>query len=704
VYGASANPAIGGTGVTQAASGSGTGAFTAALSGLAASTPYHVRAYAINSEGTSYGDDVTFTTLSAAIHYDTEDGGEVVIGTEAAWSGAPSNIKGTLFWTGSTWVSHDTVAHMYFTDLLGARLMDYTDVAIPAAAETSTQNGIGFVAEEYSYQAAAADGSGTYQYTGMKYTVTQADGKKIILLSRGLGRGTGVSYLEVFMENQTSGTLAIRHGSVLYGSAGTAAEAAALDNPATGVMGLLRTADVYWFDRDGGSDMGGFTLSPHTDVRPASLVVVSHPLLTNQVVRFDLMFMSSENALYRYMLSPSLTSETFIPTTTPTVATNAASGVTASGATLNGNVTSDGGATVTARGFVYGSAADPAIGGAGVIQAAAGTGTGAFTANISGLAASTTYHVRAYAINSEGTAYGTDRTFTTQSGGGGGPTTEKPTVITNTVTGVTASSATLSGNVTASGGATVTARGFVYGSAADPAIGGTGVTQTAAGTGTGSFTANVSGLTASTTYHVRAYATNSEGTSYGADVSFTTSAATTPTTPPDDNDPDYISRTLTDNATGITVSGSLIHRNAALTVNALALHAEGTCAACDEIRQRMADDDFLLLVGKDISLSYGFQGSLTITIPVGSAYNGDTVTILHCANGTLQTFTATVKDGKATFTVTSLSPFAVFTATDVLDNIPKTGDGGGFPLGLGLSALGVLGFCLLVLTRKRRRA
>jgi hypothetical protein len=390
----------------------------------------------------------------------------------------------------------------------------------------------------------------------------------------------------------------------------------------------------------------------------------------------------------------------------PTVVTNDASGITASGATLGGNVTASGGATVTERGFVYGSSANPAIGGAGVTKVIVGDGTGSFNTAISGLAASTPYHVRAYAINSAGTSYGLDKDFTTLTGGGGGgdPSPVAPTVVTNDASGITASGATLGGNVTASGGATVTERGFVYGSSANPAIGGAGVTKVIVGDGTGSFNTAISGLAASTPYHVRAYAINSAGTSYGTDKGFTTLAGTTPTTPPDDNDPDYIPRTLTDPATGITVSGSLIHKSAALAIGSMALHAERTCAACDAIRQRMADDDFLLLIGKDISLSYGFQGSLTITFPVGSAYNGDTVTILHCANGTLQTYTATVKDGKATFTVTSLSPFAVFAATDVLDNIPKTGDGGGFPLGLGLSALGVLGFCLLVLTRKRRRA
>ncbi|MBP8613660.1 MAG: S-layer homology domain-containing protein [Firmicutes bacterium] len=108
----------------------------------------------------------------------------------------------------------------------------------------------------------------------------------------------------------------------------------------------------------------------------------------------------------------------------PTVVTNDPSGITASGATLNGNVTASGSASVTERGFVYGSSANPAVGGTGVTKVTVGSGTGIFNTAISGLAASTPYHVRAYATSSAGTAYGEDRAFTTKTGGGGDSTTQ----------------------------------------------------------------------------------------------------------------------------------------------------------------------------------------------------------------------------------------------------------------------------------------
>src|SRR5690606_4037916 len=103
-----------------------------------------------------------------------------------------------------------------------------------------------------------------------------------------------------------------------------------------------------------------------------------------------------------------------ISVTQPSLTTDAASAITASGATLNGNVTSDGGATVTARGFVYSNSDNtPTIGEIGVTQVTVGSGIGVFSKAISGLNPSTTYYYRAYATNSAGTTYGGVQSFTT---------------------------------------------------------------------------------------------------------------------------------------------------------------------------------------------------------------------------------------------------------------------------------------------------
>jgi hypothetical protein len=94
----------------------------------------------------------------------------------------------------------------------------------------------------------------------------------------------------------------------------------------------------------------------------------------------------------------------------PTLSTTSASSITATGASTGGNVSSDGGATVTSRGVAYATSSGPTTSSSTV---ASGSGTGSFSAALSGLNPGTTYYVRAYGINAAGTGYGNEISFTT---------------------------------------------------------------------------------------------------------------------------------------------------------------------------------------------------------------------------------------------------------------------------------------------------
>ena len=194
----------------------------------------------------------------------------------------------------------------------------------------------------------------------------------------------------------------------------------------------------------------------------------------------------------------------------PTLTTTSASNITQTTAISGGNVTSDGGATVTARGVCWSTSPTPTTAGSHTTD---GSGTGAFTSNLTGLTPNTPYYIRAYATNSLGTAYGSELTFTTLS-------IITPTVITTPVTNITQTTATSGGNVTSDGGATVTARGVCWSTSSTPTIAGSHTTD---GSGSGTFVSNLTGLTLNTPYYIRAYATNSLGTAYGNELTFTTS-------------------------------------------------------------------------------------------------------------------------------------------------------------------------------------
>lgn len=100
----------------------------------------------------------------------------------------------------------------------------------------------------------------------------------------------------------------------------------------------------------------------------------------------------------------------------PTVTTNMPSNVSNNSASCGGNVTSDGGASITERGICYSTSQNPTT--SGPKKVCSTTGTGSFTCNLTGLSSNTTYYIRAYAINSVGTSYGLQQDFTTSGGGG----------------------------------------------------------------------------------------------------------------------------------------------------------------------------------------------------------------------------------------------------------------------------------------------
>ena len=187
--------------------------------------------------------------------------------------------------------------------------------------------------------------------------------------------------------------------------------------------------------------------------------------------------------------------------------TGSATSVTSNSATLNGTINPNGDSTTYY--FEYGTTSSY---GTTTTSASAGSGTSAVSVNadISSLNPKTTYHYRVVATNSVGTTYGDDQSFTT---------IDVPDATTESATLVTSNSATLNGTVNPNGDSTTYY--FEYGTTTSY---GTPTTSTSAGSGTSavSVSADISSLNPNTTYHFRVVATNSVGTTYGADQSFTT--------------------------------------------------------------------------------------------------------------------------------------------------------------------------------------
>ena len=198
----------------------------------------------------------------------------------------------------------------------------------------------------------------------------------------------------------------------------------------------------------------------------------------------------------------------------PGVATLPADQITATSARLNGQATPSG-ADSTGY-FEFGATTNY---GSQTSFARLGDGTGSVGFSIEvALPAGQTIHHRAVAFNRSGTNYGADLTATTLPA-------PPPTATTLAADGITADSARLNGQVKPNGAETTAY--FQYGKTTNyDSV--TGSAAVGAGTATTSLSSVVS-LTAGTTYHFRVVASSGGGTTYGADLSFTTGAAVPPT-------------------------------------------------------------------------------------------------------------------------------------------------------------------------------
>ena len=194
----------------------------------------------------------------------------------------------------------------------------------------------------------------------------------------------------------------------------------------------------------------------------------------------------------------------------PTIVTQNASSVTGTSATLNGTVNANGEeATVS---FEWGETTTYGNTVNAVPPRVDGTVVTAVSADINGLSNGTTYHFRLLAENQDESSLGNDISFTTHS---------LASITTNAITEITSSSATSGGYVSSDGGSPVTDRGVCWGTSENPTVVDYSISS---GMGIGTFASGLTGLSDNTFYYVRAYATNSVGTAYGNQQSFTTEA------------------------------------------------------------------------------------------------------------------------------------------------------------------------------------
>jgi uncharacterized protein (TIGR02145 family) len=563
------NPTIALT--TKTNEGSGTGTYTSNLTGLTAGTFYHVRAYATNANGTSYGSDVTFTTLTTAaiptlttstptgIAMTTATGGGVItfdggasvtdrgvcwgttLNPTTALTTKTSDGTGTgTFTSNITGMTGGTIYHIRAYAINSAGTAYGSDLTFTtgttASISTVTTTTVGSITSTTAIGGGnvTSDGGAAVTARGVCWSLTTGP---TIAISTKTSDGSGIG---IFTSNITGLTLNTKYYVRAYAtnSVGTAYgpevsfTTSAVTILAPTVSTTAASAVTISTATSGGnvtSDGGGTvtargvcwstTLNPDTARTTKTSdgtgtgIFSSSLVSLNPSTTYHIRAYATNAAGTSYgtdMTFTTLAANIPTITTTPNITLNA--GTTA---TSGGNITSDGGAPITAKGVCWGLSLNPSITDSKTTN---GTGSGIFVSNLTGLISGTNYHLRAYATNTAGTAYGQDIAFTAAS---------LSTLTTSAITGITQTTATGGGNITLDGGSPVTAYGICWSTSTNPTVALT--TKTSDGTGTGTFYSYLTGLTASTTYYIRAYATNAVGTAYGTSVTFTTSAPVIPT-------------------------------------------------------------------------------------------------------------------------------------------------------------------------------
>lgn len=437
--------------------GSGIGTFQSTLKNLKPNTSYYIRAYATNSAGTAYGSALNFTTdidFASIITFPV------------------SLIKTTSATCGGN-ITDD-----------GGSPVTARGICWSATNQTPTT----------SLTTKTTDGTGTGIFTSAL---------------TGLVNGTSY-YVRAYATN-SKGTI--------YGNALTFSSAADLPTVSTGVANAITTATATVtgsITYDGGGSITGKGICWSTNPTPTIADKITNNGTGNTSFSGNLTNLSPGTLYYARAFATNsigtgygnVVSFNTVALKTPTVTTTSINSILAFSATGGGSITNDGGSSVTSKGICWSTSPGPTI--SLSTKTSDGTGSSTFTSNLSGLTNGTTYYVRAYAVNTIGTSYGNEVSFTTQSG--------VVILTTTTVSSILANSAISGGNITNDGGSNVTAKGICWNTSPNPTI--ELSTKTTNGNGTGSFTSNLSDLVQGQTYYLRAYATNATGTSYGNEISF----------------------------------------------------------------------------------------------------------------------------------------------------------------------------------------
>jgi uncharacterized protein (TIGR02145 family) len=398
---------------------------------------------------------------------------------------------------------------------------------------------------------------------------------------------------------------------------------------------------VYYFH--GGPTTGQLydTPSQNTGSGTSTIAVIQSltNLLPNTSYTFHIVATNSAGTSYGNDLTFTTTSASQVPTVTTTATTN----ITQTSAQLNGTVNPNGLSTVY---YFHGGPTTGQLYDTPSQSAGSGTSTIAVIQSLTNLLSNMSYTFHIVATNSAGTSYGNDLTFTTTSA------SQAPTVTTTITTNITQTSAQLNGTVNPNGLSTVYY--FEYGTTNSY---GTITSPVNAGSGTSNVSVNssISGLSPNTTYHFRVDAINNQGTTYGNDISFTTSQGQN----------SYTISCTPNPTNGGTTSGSGTYNSGnSVTVTATPNSGYTFSNWTENGAVVSTSSSYTFTISGNRNLIANFSTSSTPTITVSTTSLSDFGTIQVGSNSSQQTYTVSGSNLTSNITITAPSGFIVSTSSN----------------------------------------
>jgi hypothetical protein len=467
VWSTSPNPTIALT-TKSVSTASGT-SISSSITGLSPATTYYIRAFATNALGTSYSLETSFTTLafsvptissfSASSIYQNRAyasstisfvGGPIITQKGFVWS---TNPNPTIALTTKN-ISTDSGSSVS-TSITG--LLPATTYYLRAFATNSTGTGY---SPETSFTTLALSAPSIPSLS--TYSVTQTSTNTSIYISS--DGGATISQKGIVWSTNSNPTIALTTKSISNASGNS------FNTPITGL-----SPETTYFARAFATNSQGTTYSLET-------------------------------------------SFTTLAYTAPSISNVSTGSISQTSASASSSIYNDGGSAISQKGFVWSTSPNPTV---ALTTKSISTASGnSINASITGLLPDTIYYLRAFATNTTGTGYSEETTFTTLA-------LAVPTIsylYTNNISQTSVQNAY--SDIDTDGGSTITQKGFVWSTSPNPTIALT--TKTIDPNSGNSINLTITGLLPATTYYVRAFATNTSGTGYGPEASFTTLALTIP--------------------------------------------------------------------------------------------------------------------------------------------------------------------------------